>query len=123
MHRRSFVINAIFLASLVSPSSGKLEYASSDVDYSFDSYLEAMSSPEEVTDYIVKFKNPGSYLNFHAQRHSLEIVESIPRINADVLKFPSGEVAKEWSQSRNDIEYIEKGMQKPVLFHFKMNNI
>jgi len=102
------IVNAILLASLASPSSGKLEYASSNVDYSFDSYLEALSSPEEVTDYIVKFKDSGSYNNFQAQRHSLDIVQSIPRINADVLKFPSSEAAKEWSRSREDVQYIEK---------------
>ena len=109
------IVNAILLASLASPSSGKLEYASSNVDYSFDSYLEALSSPEEVTDYIVKFKDSGSYNNFQAQIHSLDIVQSIPRINADVLKFPSSEAAKEWSRSREDVQYIEKGTQNTVV--------
>lgn len=62
------------------------------------------------SQYIVKFKDDTSYQSFvHTEINVLNVVETVPLINASVINFGSAEAAEKWARTRKDLLYIEKG--------------
>mmetsp|Transcript_8515 Transcript_8515/g.12128 ORF Transcript_8515/g.12128 Transcript_8515/m.12128 type:complete len:526 (-) Transcript_8515:129-1706(-) len=64
------------------------------------------------SQYIVKFKDDASFQSFtisHAsEAHVLNVIETVPLVDASVINFSSTEAAEKWANSRKDLLYMEK---------------
>ena len=65
------------------------------------------------SQYIVKFKDDASFQSFAishaAEAHVLNVIETVPLVDASVINFSSTEAAEKWADSRKDLLYMEKG--------------
>ncbi len=81
------------------------------------------------TDFIVKFKDNEMHQSFCDEQGSqdkndittMNIMQSLPSLGAEVIKFESEIEAMAWSKSRTDVAYIEKGKSEEVNEHYSLS--
>eukprot|EP01083_Nonionella_stella_P099132 278750_1 len=73
------------------------------------------SDNDEIKEFIVKFKDKEKYKGFCDEQHSkksdigsMNVVQSIPLVDAEVISFGSRSEAMTWAESRDDVAYIEE---------------
>jgi len=73
------------------------------------------SDNDEIKEFIVKFKDKEMYKGFCDEQYSknsgiesMNVVQSIPLVDAEVISFGSRSEAMTWAESRDDVAYIEE---------------